>query len=217
MINEYYMKINRFVFSPIRVNTYLISDENGDCAIIDCGCYDETEFSELKKFISENRLNPVKLLNTHLHLDHIFGNRFVNSEYGLKTHANRNEEENLNSAVTTAGLFGLSMPEPPGIGKYIEAGDIIEIGNIKLECIPVPGHTRGSIAFYCEDEQFVFSGDALFAGSIGRTDLPGGDHTTLINSIRNNLFCLPENTTVFPGHGPSSTIGAESENNPFLT
>jgi hydroxyacylglutathione hydrolase len=211
------MKIHRFVFSPIGVNTYILADDNGECAIIDCGCYDNSEFNELKEYINENKLKPKKLLNTHLHLDHVFGNRFVLQEYGLKTHATREEKKNLSSATQHAELFGLIMPEPPGIGTYIEGGQMIFAGKISLQCLFVPGHTDGSIAFYCESGNFVFTGDALFAGSIGRTDLPGGDHQTLLNSIKENLLNLPDDIIVYPGHGPETKIGVERQHNPFLT
>jgi len=217
MINNRSMKIHRLVFSPIQVNTYILADDIGKCAIIDCGCYNDTEFDELKTFISDNNLKPVKLLNTHLHLDHVFGNRFVLQEYGLKTHAAREDENNLLSATLHAELFGFSMPDPPGIGTYISGGQDISVGSIKLKCLFVPGHTAGSIAYYSEKEKIVFTGDALFAGSIGRTDFPDGDHQTLLNSIRDNLLNLPDDTVVYPGHGPETKIGIERENNPFLS
>lgn len=217
MINRMLMKIHRMIFSPIEVNTYLLSDENGDCAIIDCGCYNEPEFNELKAFIQDNGLKPVKLLNTHLHLDHIFGNRFILQEYGLKTHAAREEEMNLMSATNHALMFGLNMPEPPAIGTYIEDGQDIRVGALNLRCLFVPGHTSGSMAFHCAQEKFVFTGDALFNGSIGRTDLPGGDHPTLLGSIQDKLLNLPDDTRVYPGHGEHTSIGIERENNPFLT
>ncbi len=211
------MKIQRLVFSPIEVNTYILADDEGSCAIIDCGCYNDSEFGELKIFLKENKLKPVKLLNTHLHLDHIFGNRYVLKEYGLKTHAAREEEMNLLSAMQHAQMFGLKMPVPPGVGNFISGGQEITVGKIILQCLFVPGHTAGSIAFYCEEKNFVFTGDALFAGSIGRTDLPGGDHSTLLDSIKNNLLSLPDDTVVYPGHGPVTKIGIERQTNPFLT
>lgn len=211
------MKIHSFVFSPIDVNTYVLADDHGDCALIDCGCYDDAEFNELKDFISANKLRPVKLLNTHLHLDHIFGNRYMLEEYGLKTHAAREDEQNLRLATAHADIFGLSMPEPPGVGSFVSGGQEIEVGKIRLKCIFVPGHTAGSIAYYCEQGNFVFSGDVLFAGSIGRSDLPGGDHNILLNSIENNLLSLPDDTLVYPGHGPATKIGDERKNNPFLS
>ena len=211
------MKIHSLVFSPIEVNTYVLADSDGDCAVIDCGCYNDEEFDELKNFISTNNLRPVKLLNTHLHLDHIFGNRYMLEEYGLKTHAAREEAQNLRMAGAHADIFGLSMPEPPGVGTFVSGGQEIAVGKILLKCIFVPGHTAGSIAYYCEQGNFVFSGDALFAGSIGRTDLPGGDHKTLLASIKDNLLGLPDDTLVYPGHGPATKIGAERKANPFLT
>ncbi len=211
------MKIHSLVFSPIEVNTYVLADDDGDCAVIDCGCYNDEEFNELKNFISTNKLRPVKLLNTHLHLDHIFGNRYMLEEYGLKTHAAREDEQNLRLASSHADIFGLSMPEPPGVGTFVSGGQEIEVGKILLKCIFVPGHTAGSIAYYCEQGNFVFSGDALFAGSIGRTDLPGGDYNTLLGSIKDNLLSLPDDTLVYPGHGPVTKIGAERKANPFLT
>jgi len=216
-VNRDFMKIHRLVFSPIEVNTYILADENGDCAVIDCGCYTDEEFDELKTFINENELKPVKLLNTHLHLDHIFGNHYVLEEYGLKTHAAREDEMNLLSAGQHAEMFGLNMPEPPGIGTFISGGQEIEVGKIRLLCLFIPGHTAGSIAFYCEEGDFIFTGDALFAGSIGRTDLPGGDYNTLIRSIKTNLLNLPDSTVVYPGHGPETKIGVERKTNPFLT
>jgi len=211
------MEIHNFVFSPIEVNTYVLSDADGDCAVIDCGCYNDEEFDELKTFISSNKLRPVKLLNTHLHLDHVFGNRYMLEEYGLRTHAAREDESNLRQATAHADIFGLNMPEPPDIGTFVTGGQEIEVGNIKLKCIFVPGHTAGSIAYYCEEGNFVFSGDVLFAGGIGRTDLPGGDYNTLLKSIENNLLSLPDDTLVYPGHGPVTSIGDERKANPFLS
>ncbi|MFO7756685.1 MAG: MBL fold metallo-hydrolase [Bacteroidales bacterium] len=211
------MKIKKMVFSPIEVNTYILSDDEGNSVIIDCGCYDEQEFDNLKAYISDNNLRPLKLLNTHLHLDHIFGNHFMLKEYGLSTLAAREEEPNLTSAPLHAEMFGLNMPEPPGVGGFISGGKLLTFGDIKLESLFVPGHTAGSIAYYWKEEKCVFSGDTLFAGGIGRTDLPGGDHGTLLNSITDKLLSLPGDTVVYPGHGPATTIAAERKSNPFLT
>lgn len=211
------MKIKKMVFSPIEVNTYILSDDEGNSVIIDCGCYDEQEFDKLKAYINDNNLRPLKLLNTHLHLDHIFGNHFMLKEYGLSTLAAREEEPNLTSAPLHAEMFGLNMPEPPGVGGFISGGKLLTVGGIKLESLFVPGHTAGSIAYYWKEEKSVFSGDTLFAGGIGRTDLPGGDHGTLLNSITDKLLSLPGDTVVYPGHGPATTIAAERKSNPFLT
>jgi len=210
------MKVHRKVFSPIGVNTYILEDGSGKGAIIDCGCYDEPEFNELQEFLETEGIEPVLLLNTHMHLDHIFGNRFMLERYGLRTHSSFLEEMNRISSVKHAMFYGLSMKPPPEPEVFLTDGQIISFANSSLKTIPVPGHTAGSIAFYHEVTNSVFTGDALFAGSIGRTDLPGGDYDTLLRSLRSRLLILPDDTRVFPGHGPESTIGFEKANNPFL-
>ncbi len=210
------MKVNRLVFSPIEVNTYVIDDEKGNCAIIDCGCYNAEEFNELKGFLSERKLKPSLLLNTHMHLDHIFGNRMMLSEYGLLTHATAEEESNRLLAQEHAMMFGMKMDEPPVIGTLLGKNQLIRFGDISFRALKVPGHTAGSLAYYIEDYNMVFTGDALFRGSIGRSDLPGGNHDTLIKSINNELLSLKSETVVYPGHGNETTIGFEKENNPYL-
>ncbi len=211
------MEIYKFVFSPIEVNTFVITDESGDCAIIDCGCYDRDEFEELVKFIEEKNLNPVLLLNTHCHLDHIFGNRFLHEKYNLLPMSCREDEKNRRKAVQHAAHFGLSMNEPPEPRGYIEDLQIITFGTTELVALHVPGHSAGSMAFYSEKDGVVFTGDALFAGSIGRTDLEGGNHETLINSILCRLFVLPMSTVVYPGHGDKTTIERERMTNPHFS
>lgn len=203
-------------FSPIEVNTYIISDETTECAIIDCGCYDRKEFSKLENFISEKSFKPVLLLNTHCHLDHVFGNRFMLKKYNLATLCSTEEEPNRENAVKHAIMFGLSMEAPPVPAGFIGEGQKVTFGNTDLIILHVPGHTRGSLAFYNPESKAVFTGDALFAGSIGRTDLPGGDFNTLINSIRTKLFTLPGDTAVYPGHGERTTIKREIDTNPFF-
>jgi glyoxylase-like metal-dependent hydrolase (beta-lactamase superfamily II) len=211
------MEVYKLVFSPIEVNTYVIADESKDCAIIDCGCYDRSEFDELVKLIEEKDLNPVLLLNTHCHLDHIFGNRFVLEKYNLRPMAPREDEKNRRKAVQHAALFGLSMKEPPEPLAFIDDLQLITFGTTELVSLHVPGHTAGSMAFYSEKDGCVFTGDALFAGSIGRTDLEGGNHDTLINSILCRLFVLPMSTVVYPGHGGSTTIERERMTNPHFS
>jgi len=210
------MKINKFVFSPISVNTYVVSDSSGDCAVIDCGCYDEEEFAILSGFIEKNKLKPVMLLNTHCHLDHIFGNGMFLRKYGLKTKACKNEEENRQNSPMHAMAYGMEMDDPPEIGEYIDDNQVISLGEIEFESIYVPGHTAGSIAFYSKALGSVFTGDALFAGGIGRSDLPGGNGEQLINNIKTRLLTLPASTVVYPGHGDSSTIEREMKLNPWL-
>ncbi|MFO7575613.1 MAG: MBL fold metallo-hydrolase [Bacteroidales bacterium] len=211
------MKIHKFVFSPISVNTYVVAADNGECAVIDCGCYNDNEFSQLTGFLKEKGLNPVLLLNTHCHLDHLFGNGRILKEYGLKTKACINEEENRQNAPMHAMLYGMEMEAPPEIGEYIDDGETVTFAGIKLEAIYVPGHSAGSIAWYCSDEGCIFTGDALFAGGIGRSDLPGGNHDQLIRNIKERLLTLPVETEIYPGHGESSTIGAEKSSNPWLS
>jgi hydroxyacylglutathione hydrolase len=211
------MEIHRFVFSPISVNTYVLEEPDGTCAVIDCGCYDESEFAELTEFIDSRKLKPVLLLNTHCHLDHIFGNGMFLKKYGLKTRACINEEENRRSSQNHAMIFGLEMENPPEIGQHIDDNEKITFGSVTLEALYVPGHSAGSIAFYCKDAESVFTGDALFAGGIGRTDLQGGNYDQLITNIKTRLLTLPPDTVVYPGHGESSTIQKEMSTNRWLS
>lgn len=211
------MKIHKFVFSPISVNTYVLSDSDGACAVIDCGCYDEAEFSRLTDYIDKHNLKPELLLNTHCHLDHIFGNGMFLKKYGLKTMACIKEEENRLNSQNHSLLFGMEMEMPPEIGTYLNDRQIVSFGGVKLEAIYVPGHSAGSIAYYSKEESCVFTGDALFAGGIGRTDLPGGNYDQLIENIKTRLLTLPPETVIYPGHGDSSTIGNEKATNRWLS
>jgi hydroxyacylglutathione hydrolase len=210
------MEIYKLVFNPIEVNTYILADQSGDCTIIDCGCYDRDEFSELTDTIEEKNLKPVMLLNTHCHLDHIFGNRFILEKYKLGTLCHKEDERNRENAVNHAIMFGLSMEIPPVPAGFLADHQTISFGATELVVLHVPGHSRGSVAFYSKNDKTVFTGDTLFAGSIGRTDLPGGNYETLINSIRNKLFTLPADTLVYPGHGDETTIGTEIKSNPYF-
>jgi len=210
------MKIFKQVYSPLQVNTYILTDESGDCTLLDCGCYDDNEFSQLVKFIDSKMLKPVLLLNTHCHIDHIFGNKYILDKYNLRPYCCEDDEMNRKNAVEHASYFGLLMENPPEPAGYISDGQIITFGSTRLIALHVPGHTTGSIAFYSESDGCVFTGDALFAGSIGRTNLQGGDFKTLINSIKNKLLVLPPSTVVFSGHGPDTTIEKEMKSNPWL-
>jgi hydroxyacylglutathione hydrolase len=210
------MKIYKFVFSPIEVNTYILADDSGNCAIIDCGCYNKKESEELENFMKDKHINPVLLLNTHCHLDHVFGNRFILERYGLRTLSGESDELNRKDASQHALLFGLTMENPPEPAAFLTDNQKVVFGKTELVVLNVPGHTEGSIAFYSEKNDCVFTGDALFAGSIGRTDLPGGNYDTLIKSIKDKLFVLPPSTVVYPGHGKETTIEREIKTNPFF-
>jgi glyoxylase-like metal-dependent hydrolase (beta-lactamase superfamily II) len=211
------MEIYKLVFSPIDVNTYIVADKSSDCAIIDCGCYDKGEFDKLERFIKSKKLNPVLLLNTHCHLDHVFGNKFVLEKYNLKTNSSELDEINRNNSAQHAMLFGLSMDQPPEPGKFLTENETVKFGSTEFKVLHVPGHSPGSLSFYSEKGNCVFTGDALFAGSIGRTDLPGGNYETLIENIKNKLFVLPPQTIVYAGPGSETTIEKEMTSNPFFT
>ncbi len=211
------MEIYKLVFSPIEVNTYILTDPSGDCAIIDCGCYGLEESVRFEQFIKDKSINPVLLLNTHCHLDHIFGNRFMLERYNLKTFSSEFEESNRKNSVKHAKFFGLTMDDPPEGEGFLVDNQVLSFGTTELIALHVPGHAPGSLAFYSKKDNCVFTGDALFAGSIGRTDLPGGDYNTLLESIRNKLLILPPSTIVYPGHGNESTIEEEIKSNPYLS
>ena len=210
------LKIKAFVFSPIQENTYLIYNEGNECIIIDPGCYFPEEKEELSGFITQRVLNPVMLLNTHCHLDHVFGNKFVAESYGLTLHLHENEKKMLDFAPASGLMYDMPFDNYSGEFIYLNEGDSVALGTDELAVIAAPGHSPGHICFYCAKQNFIVSGDVLFRRSIGRTDLPGGDHQTLIENIRRKLFTLPDQTLVYSGHGPVTTIGEEKRENPFL-
>lgn len=199
------------------VNCYVIWGETKEAVVIDAGCFYDEEKQALKNFILSNELNVKHLLNTHLHLDHIFGNPFMLKEFGLQAEACQIDEFWLESAPKQSRMFGFELKEAPvPLGKYLIDGDIITFGNIALEAIHVPGHSPGSLVFYCKEENCMFSGDVLFQGSIGRADLTGGNFEELKEHICSRLFVLPNETIVYPGHGAPTTIGIEKAENPFF-
>jgi hydroxyacylglutathione hydrolase len=210
------LKIQQFTFSPIQENTYVVFNEKGACAIIDPGCYFDNEYKELTDFIDTNNLLPKCLLNTHCHLDHVFGNKPVAEKYGLTLQIHPNEKMLLDYAPVSGESWGMPFKNYEGPLTYINEGDRITIGDDQLEILFTPGHSPGSISFYYPPGNFVISGDVLFQSGIGRTDLPGGDFDTLIKSIREKLFVLPDDVIVYSGHGPQTTIGEEKNSNPFL-
>ena len=210
------LKIKSFVFSPIQENTYLLYNEFNDSVIIDPGCYFPEEKDELKAFITQSNLKPRMLLNTHCHLDHVFGNKFIAETYGLTLHLHQKEKTLLDYAPTSGLMYNMPFDNYAGEYIFLKAGESVKIGEDELLVIEAPGHSPGHICFYCAKQNFIISGDVLFYRSIGRTDLPGGDHQTLLKNIREKLFVLPDETVVYSGHGGVTTIGEEKKHNPFL-
>lgn len=210
------ISVHSFTFNAFMENTYIVWDETGECAIFDPGCNADHEREELADFISKNNLKPVRLINTHCHIDHMCGNKFVAETYGLKLEIHEKEKRVLQGAAQYGVVFGFIVEPSPDPGHYLEPGEVIRFGNTRLLALYTPGHAPGELSFYCKEGGFVLAGDALFQGSIGRTDLPGGHAPTLLAAIKNELLTLPEDTIVYSGHGPSTTIGIEKRTNPFL-
>jgi hydroxyacylglutathione hydrolase len=210
------LKIQSFIFNPVRENTYLLYNEFKQCIVIDPGCYFDEEKELMKEFISRHSLQPVMLLNTHCHLDHVFGNKFIAETYRLTLQIHEKEKPVLAYAPTSGLMYNLPFDNYEGKLILLKEGDKILLGQDELQIIEAPGHSPGSICFYCARQNFVMGGDVLFRGGIGRTDLPMGDHQALLNNIRNKLLVLPGQTVVYSGHGPSTTIEEEKMNNPFL-
>lgn len=211
------MEVKAFQFNPIGENTYIAYDETKECVIIDAGCYFQDEKELLLNFILDNDLTVKHLLNTHLHFDHVLGNEFIKEQFGLDTEANEQDKFLLDGLQAQMRMFGFEpVKNTPHIGKYLNEGDTIEFGNQKLNVFHVPGHSPGHIVFYNAKAGCVFVGDVLFQSSIGRTDLAGGNFDQLIENIHSKLLVLPPETIVYSGHGPSTSIGREMKNNPYL-
>ena len=211
------MELKRLVFNPVDVNCYILWDETKEAVLIDAAVLFDEEKEELKSFISNNGLIVKHHLNTHLHFDHIFGNPFIEKEFGLKSQSNDKDWPWAETISERVARFGLRYTEKiPAIGRVLCDGDEIKFGNSTIKALHVPGHSPGSLAYYVESENTLFSGDALFQGSIGRTDFADSDYETLINSIKTKLLTLPDATRVFPGHGDSTTIAFEKQYNRFL-
>lgn len=211
------IQIKTFIFNPFQVNTYLLYDESGEGVIIDAACHDSREQEMLVSAIEKEGIKPVRLLNTHCHVDHLMGNRFISEKYNLSPESCSDDNFLIEQAVEQGRMFGLETEASPRPQNYLKEGDTIKFGNSTLDVLEVPGHSPGSLAFYSERDKICITGDALFNGSIGRTDLPGGNYETLISSITNKLLVLPDDVKIFPGHQSSSTIGKERASNPFFS
>jgi len=211
------MIIKTFTFNPFQENTYVLHDETNEAVIIDAGCFNDGEKRLIKLYFDENKLTLKRLINTHLHLDHQFGNKYIYDTFGIAPEAGKDDEFLLLNVAAQARAFGLPInEEAQALVSYITEDQEIQFGNSSLKAIHVPGHSPGSMAFYSETDGVLFAGDVLFQGSIGRTDLVKGDHATLISSITKKLLPLPDSTVVYCGHGPTTTIGNEKKSNPYL-
>lgn len=209
------LQLQSFVFNPLQENTYVLFDETKECVIIDPGCYEREEQYDLADFIETNQLKVVKLLNTHGHVDHVLGNAFVKETYKTKLYIHEQDAATLKAVKVYAPHYGFFQYQEAEPDIYLKEGDPVTFGNQSLDILFVPGHAPGHIAFYHAASKTLIGGDVLFYNSIGRTDLPGGNYDILINSIQQKFFTLPDEVTVYPGHGPETTIGYEKKTNPF--
>lgn len=210
------LNVQTFTFNPVQENTYILYNEERLCCIIDPGCYFASEEIELRNFIEQHQLQPKYLLNTHCHLDHIFGNRFVHKTYGLTLHLHKLEKQVLALGPASGQMWQMPFDNYDGELVFIDEKDKIQLGNDELSILFTPGHSPGHICFYDKAGKFLIGGDVLFNGSVGRTDLPGGNFETLEQSIKTQLYTLPQDVIVYPGHGDSTTIGDEMKTNPFV-
>lgn len=208
--------LKSFCFNPFQQNTYLVYDDKGEAFIIDPGNYTSEENQELKTFIEEKKLKLSRLLLTHAHIDHVLGNKYINETYGLLPEVNKEDIFFIDRMVQSGAMYGVNCEQSPAPKAFINDGDKINLGEYTFECIHTPGHSPGSISFYNKENKLLISGDVLFSGSIGRTDLPMGNHETLLKSVREKLFVLPDDVKVYSGHGPATTIGHEKRTNPFF-
>ncbi len=208
--------IKTFYFNDLRTCCYVVYDETKKCAIIDPGCYSDSEKRRLEKFIVDNNLDPIMLINTHGHFDHIMGNAYVSKRWGVPTYMNSGDLSQIARSTSYGGYFGYEFEQPTENIIDLTDGMVLSIGDIKLEVFTSPGHSNGGVVLYNKGENYVITGDSLFAGSIGRTDLPGGDYDVLMESLYAKILPLPDETIVYPGHGPSTTISTEKGTNPFL-
>jgi hydroxyacylglutathione hydrolase len=211
------LHLKQFTFNPFQQNTFVVYNDEGQAFFIDAGNSTSSENEALSKFVTEKKLKPERLLLTHAHIDHVMGARYIQDKYGLLPEVHTSEVFFIKKMLASAQMYGVQAEQCPDPGAFLEDGQEIGLGNYTFRCILAPGHSPGSICFYNEHNNLLLGGDVLFYGSIGRTDLPLGNHEQLLTSIRERLMVLPGETKVFCGHGPSTTIAHEKSNNPFLT
>jgi glyoxylase-like metal-dependent hydrolase (beta-lactamase superfamily II) len=211
------LNVKIFQFNPLQENTYLIFNEEQNCIIVDPGCYTDQERQQLLQFIASKALRPVLLVNTHCHLDHVFGNKFIHEQFGLELHIHEGEQKVLDMAPTSGLMWNLPFDNYQGKLHFIDESLPLQLGNDRLEILFTPGHSPASISLYSRKDDLLIAGDVLFRESVGRTDLPGGNPDILSHSIRTKLYTLPDETIVYPGHGIPTTIGHEKHHNPFIT
>lgn len=209
------LSIQTFVFNPFSENTYVVSDETGAAVVIDPGCYEAEEQNELDEYITTRGLSIKYLLNTHCHIDHVLGNYYVKKKYQVPLLIHAREENVLLAVKTYAPNYGFNAYQETTADRFLNEGEVFTFGGTSWDILYLPGHAPGHIGFYDKKEKVIFSGDVLFNGSIGRTDLPGGDYDTLIQSIREKMFALPNEVVVYCGHGSTTTIGKEKQSNPY--
>jgi glyoxylase-like metal-dependent hydrolase (beta-lactamase superfamily II) len=211
------IKIKKFVVNPLQENSFVIYDESGECIFIDPGFYYEEEHDEIREFVKEKGLKPVKIVNTHCHFDHIMGVEWLRKEFNIPFFAHPDDEFWIERAVAQGEMFGFEMKPVNKVDGLISESEKIQFGNSELQAIHVPGHSPGHVVLFHQNSKQLIAGDVLFYGSIGRTDLPGGNYQTLISGIKNKVLTLPPDTKVYCGHGSETTIDFEKANNPFLT
>ncbi|MGA3013663.1 MAG: MBL fold metallo-hydrolase [Bacteroidales bacterium] len=210
------ISIQKFIFNTFQVNTYLLIEDSGECVVVDAACYDSGEEQKLKDFIVKNNLKVIRNLNTHCHIDHILGNRFIAETFGVYPEYHESSLPFLLAAGEIGRSFGFKIKEMPAPAGFLKDNEKLHFGNSTLQVFYTPGHADGSVCFYCKEQGFVITGDVLFRDTIGRTDMITGDFDLLMKSIREKLFTLPDNTVVYAGHGLETSLGYEKLNNPFI-
>jgi glyoxylase-like metal-dependent hydrolase (beta-lactamase superfamily II) len=209
------LSVHCLTFNAFQENTYVLFDETGDAVIIDPGCSNRAEERELSEWIADRKLTPRLILLTHSHIDHILGAYFTKDKYRIPLCIHKKDEQTLRSGKIVASMYGIDNFTEVEADQYVSESETVNFGHQKLSVLFLPGHAPGHVGYYHSDQKFLIGGDVLFRGSVGRTDLPGGDFDTLIESIHQKLFTLPDDVVVYPGHGPETTIGEEKVSNPF--